>query len=264
MKGAAGQPDRRPVASGGNTGYESVSTPSGVDGHRGLPPAAVSDFLRCLDGLGGCWPGCPGTLNTPLPPRLPCRTPGVVAHQPQLLVQDCVLYPPGRQPRTARTYLAGGVGPEADSQPSTAAPLNFPAVGPAAVRPSSPWKRAGWGRVPARSRYLNAHGADDPLSWLLFAIPSVPHRRLPGADCFPRVPGSPSTPGTGCSMANSIGGCWCWASCSPPPGRKGEPHPRHLAGTVIPGGAVLGLRLLYVRGHQRSVYNLSFLKGALS
>ena len=108
------------------------------------------------------------------------------------------------------------------------------------------------------------HGADDPLSWLLFAIPSVSRIGVYLGRLFPhRVPGIAVNAGDWLQYGKQY---W-WllvlgiVFSTPGAGEAVEPHPRHLAGHGDPGGAVLGLRLLHVRGHQRSVYVLLVLKG---
>ena len=84
-------------------------------------------------------------------------------------------------------------------------------------------ERAGWDRVLDKSRVLSRvyMVLMIPLSWLLFAIPSVGRIGVYLGRLFPIVSrGVAVTPGTGCNTANSIGGCWCWASCSPLRGRR--------------------------------------------
>ena len=145
-------------------------------------------------------------------------------------------------------------------------------------------ERAGWGRVLARSRVISRvyMVLMIPLSWMLFAIPSVSQIGVYLGRLFPLVSrGIAVNAGDWLQYGKQywwllvlgIGGM---VVCSisaiqtghrvlyPRAGEAVEPHPRHLAGHGGPGGAVLGLRLLHVRGHQRSVYVLLVLKGALS
>ena len=128
-------------------------------------------------------------------------------------------------------------------------------------------ERAGWGRVLEPGNLPGVHGADDPPELAAVRHPlGEPHRRLPGPTVSPRVPGDRRQRRGLAAIRQTV---LLAAGAGhrvlyPRAGEAVEPHPRHLAGHGDPGGAVLGLRLLYVRGHQRSVYVLLVLKGALS
>lgn len=130
-------------------------------------------------------------------------------------------------------------------------------------------ERAGWDRVLDKSRVLSRvyMVLMIPLSWLLFAIPSVGRIGVYLGRLFPIV-----SPGGGRQrrglaairqtvlVAAGAGHRVLHSGA----GEAVEPHSQLLAGHGDPGGAVLGLRILHVRGHQRSVSVLLVLRGQFS
>lgn len=100
-EGAAGQPDRRPVASGQDHRLRERLHPYGVAGPCGLLPTAVSGLLRLfLDGhRRGRAAGLPAApeLRAPLCRPLHAGLLAPLAHQSQLLVPGLCVYPAGRQ-----------------------------------------------------------------------------------------------------------------------------------------------------------------------
>ena len=118
-------------------------------------------------------------------------------------------------------------------------------------------ERLGWGKVLRRSQVISRLYMllVIPLSWMLFAIPS-----LKDIGSYLRRHGGPCTGLSGLRTAVRRGVGHRSAGVHALTGEALAPHPHLPAGNGAPAGAVLGMRLLYGGGHQRPLYVFQLLR----